>query len=88
MTAEESLRFLAHETAWWSRYQDEAESICLLVPVLVKAAGLEPMNGYEAEAFRARLREWLEAEGRIAAHGPASHPICPEPSNHGRRPSL
>lgn len=63
LTAEQSLRFLAYEASSWNRYQDEAEMLCLLLPVLVKASGLQPMNGYEAETFRRELRAWLDRPG-------------------------
>jgi hypothetical protein len=61
MNSADALRFVAHEAAW-CRNKDEAEALCLLFPALCKAAGVEPMNGYEADAFRAELKEWLRAE--------------------------
>ncbi len=61
MNAADALRFVAHEAAW-CRTKDEAEALCLLFPPLCKATGLQPMSGYEADAFRAELRDWLHAE--------------------------
>ena len=61
MTIEDALRFVAHEAAW-CRSREETEALCLLFPVLLRTLRLEPMNGYEADAFRAALKEWLSAE--------------------------
>jgi len=60
MTAEDGLRFIAYE-ADWCRTKDEAEAICLLLPPLLVVLGLEPMNGYEAEVFRAEVKAKLMA---------------------------
>jgi len=58
MTAEQALRFAAYEAAE-CRNRDACEALCLLLPPLLSALSLEPMNGYEAEAFRREFKERL-----------------------------
>ena len=59
MTSDDALRYAAHEAAW-CRSKEEAEALCLLFPPMLAALKLEPMNGYEAEQFRAEFRAWLQ----------------------------
>jgi hypothetical protein len=61
MTAEEAIRFLAHEAAW-CRDRDSSESFCLLLPGVLRALGLHPMNPHEAALFRAWLKRSLKKE--------------------------
>ena len=59
MTAEQALRFAAYEAAE-CRNRDACEALCLLLPPLLSALSLEPMNGYEADSFRIEVRCALE----------------------------
>jgi len=61
MTAEQALRFAVYEAAE-SRDRDACEALCLLFPPLLSALSLEPMNGYEAEAFRREFKQRLEVQ--------------------------
>jgi hypothetical protein len=56
MNATDSLRFLEHEASF-CRSHDSHEALCLLLPAMLRALELEPMNGYEAQAFRAELKK-------------------------------
>lgn len=56
MNPADALRFLEHEASF-CRSRDAHEALCLLVPALLRALELEPMNGYEAEQFRRELKE-------------------------------
>lgn len=58
MTAEDAIRFLEHEASY-CRERDQHEALCLLLPALLNALELEPMNGYDAGEFRAELKESL-----------------------------
>lgn len=58
MTAEAAVRFLAHEASY-CRSHDQHEALCLLLPALLRALDLQPMNGYEAEDFKHQLKEAL-----------------------------
>ena len=58
MHAEQALRFLAHEASY-CRDHDSHEALCLLIPGLLQVLDLNRMNGYEAEQFRAQLKEAL-----------------------------
>ncbi len=58
VTAEKALRFLEHEASF-CRSKDQHEALCLLLPALLQVLALERMNGYEAEQFRAQLKEAL-----------------------------
>ena len=60
MTTEDGIRFLAHEASF-CRSHDEHEALCLLLPALLKALRLRPMDGYQAKVFRQRLKEALNA---------------------------
>jgi hypothetical protein len=64
MTAEQCIRFLAHE-AEWCRCRDSAEMLCLLLPAMLRALDLRSMNGYEAESFRADFRLILDSDFRF-----------------------
>lgn len=58
MTADEAIRFLAHEAAW-CRDRDDHEAFCLLLPAVMRALRLRSMEGGEAAAFRANLKALL-----------------------------
>jgi hypothetical protein len=59
VTAENAVRFLAHQAAW-CRQLDEHEAFCLLLPGLMRALGLSTMGDEEALAFRSELKSTLE----------------------------
>lgn len=59
MNAKDALRFVEHEASW-CRDRDTAEALCLLLPPLLTAMGLEPMDSFEAEQFRRELKAWLK----------------------------
>jgi hypothetical protein len=56
MTAQDAVRFLHHEASY-CRTRDEHEALCLLLPALLRALDLPPMEGFEARAFRQELKE-------------------------------
>jgi hypothetical protein len=60
VTAEQALRFIAHEAAW-CRHRDAHEALCLLLPPLLRALSLEPMDRSEAEKFRREFKAVLAA---------------------------
>jgi hypothetical protein len=64
MTAQDALRFLNHEAAF-CRDRDAHEALCLLLPALLRACDLRPMNGYEAQAFRAQLHDLVKSDFRF-----------------------
>lgn len=64
MNVENALRFLDHE-AQRCRNRDSHEALCLLVPALLRALDLRPMNGYEAEEFRSEFRLMIEQDFRF-----------------------
>jgi uncharacterized protein (DUF2267 family) len=55
---ENAIRFLHHEASY-CRSRDQHEALCLLLPALLEVLSLDRMNGYEAEEFRARLKQEL-----------------------------
>ena len=59
LSVNDAIRFLGHEASF-CRSRDEHEAFCLLMPPLLKALGLRPMNGYEAEDFRRGFKQQLE----------------------------
>jgi hypothetical protein len=61
VTAQDAIRFLAHE-AEFCRGKDESEMLCLLHPSVVRALELPKMTGEEAARFRAELRCTLQAQ--------------------------
>lgn len=65
MTAEDALRFAAFEAAE-CRDRDAHEALCLLFPALMRTLSLEPMDGFEARAFRHELKQ------RLASHSLAN----------------
>ena len=65
MTAEDALRFLDHQAAL-CRDRDSHEALCLLLPALLKALVLRPMEGHEALAFRRKLKEQLNPNKKTA----------------------
>ena len=64
MTLENALRYLDYE-AGECRGHDAHEALCLLLPALRRAFDLQPMNGYEAGAFRSKLKQTLETDFRF-----------------------
>jgi hypothetical protein len=58
MNADDTIRFLDHE-ARACRDRDECEALCLLLPALLHAFNLRPMDDMEAAAFRFRLKQEL-----------------------------
>lgn len=58
MTAEEAIRFVAHE-APRCRDRDSAEALCLLAPALLKVTKLKPMDDLEAAAVRHQIKKEL-----------------------------
>jgi len=61
MTAEDALRFLAHQ-ARQCRDRDTHEALCLLLPALLSQLNLEPMDGFEALDFLAELKKALQTK--------------------------
>lgn len=61
MIAEDAIRFLAHE-ARVCRDRDTAEALCLLLPAMCQLLCLQPMDPYEAIAYRLRMREELREQ--------------------------
>ena len=64
MTAVGAIRFLAHE-AKECRDKDSAEALCLLLPALLRALDLPPMEEREARAFRYDFREVVQNDFRF-----------------------
>lgn len=58
MTTDDTIRFLEHE-ARTCRDRDECEALCLLLPALLHAFNLPPMDDVEATAFKHRLKQEL-----------------------------
>jgi hypothetical protein len=50
MTAEDAIRYLAHEAAQ-CRDRDAHEALCLVLPAMMKTFALPPMDAFEARAF-------------------------------------
>lgn len=63
MNAIDALRFVDHEAAL-CRDRDSAEAVCLLLPPLLTALCLEPMDSFEADAFRRELKRWVDEHPR------------------------
>jgi hypothetical protein len=59
--AEEAIRFLAHE-ARQCRDRDAAEAICLLLPTICRLLCVEPMDDYQALAYRLQMRHELREQ--------------------------
>ena len=55
MTVEQALRFAAYEASE-CRDRDADEALCLLFPPLLRVLDLEPMDDFEARAFRHELK--------------------------------
>ena len=62
MTAEQALRFVAYEASW-CRNRDASEAVCLLLPPVLRALDLSPMDSFEAERFRRELKADDSAPG-------------------------
>jgi len=60
VTAEQALRFVAYEAAW-CRDRDAGEALCLLLPPVLRALDMSPMDSFEAERFRRELKAVLAA---------------------------
>ena len=65
MTAADALRFLDHE-ARLCRDRDAHEALCLLLPALLKAVELPPMDDYEALGFHVELHRALIQTAALA----------------------
>jgi len=61
MSAEDALRFLAHQ-ARQCRDRDTHEALCLLLPALLSQLNLEPMDGFEALDFLAELKKAIQTK--------------------------
>lgn len=61
MTAEDALRFLEHQ-ARLCRDHDSHEALCLLPAAILKQFDLGPMDDFEAETFKFRLRQKLNGD--------------------------
>lgn len=61
MIPEEALRYLAHEAAR-CRDRDTAESICLLLPAMLRLMCAKPMDPFEALSFQLQLRQELREQ--------------------------
>ena len=61
MTAEEALRFLEHQ-ARLCRNRDSHEALCLLPAAIINQLRLPPMDDFEAETFKFRLRQMLNGD--------------------------
>lgn len=63
MSIESALRFLEHEARLCRELiptdRDAHEMFCLLLPAILGAFDLQPMDGREAAAFRKEFREEL-----------------------------
>jgi hypothetical protein len=58
VTPTDALRYL-HFRSLECRDRDAHEALCLLIPSILKALGLDAMDGYEADAFRHQLKTEL-----------------------------
>jgi len=74
MNVQDALRFLEHEASY-CREHDSHEALCLLLPAMLRALELEPMNGYEAEEFKRQLRQEL-SQSRPKPAAPAASESC------------
>jgi hypothetical protein len=61
MTAEEAIRYLAHE-ARMCRDRDSAEALCLLLPAMTRLLRVPAMDDFEALDFTIRFREELREQ--------------------------
>lgn len=64
MTAEDAIRWLAHE-AKRCHDRDTHESLCLTLPPILNALGLEPMHYGDALAFTVELRQSIRERARV-----------------------
>lgn len=69
MSAEDALRYVAHE-ARRCHDRDAHEALCLLLPAILAELHLPPMDGREALAFHIDLLAAIRA--RCAAKGEAA----------------
>jgi hypothetical protein len=58
VNAADALRFV-HFQSLECRTRDAHEALCLLLPAILKALDLDPMDGFEASAFRHQLKAKL-----------------------------
>ena len=65
MTPADAMRFLDHE-AVLCRNHDAHEALCLLLPALLRALELSPMDDYEALAFRIEFHNALHRTGTVS----------------------
>jgi hypothetical protein len=66
VTATDAIRFL-HREAAWCRSRDEHEALCLLLPPILAALNLEPMDYESARGFRQQLKESLDPQKNCGA---------------------
>lgn len=64
MTAEQCLQFLAHE-ARRCHDRDAHESLCLLLPSVLKVLDLSPMHYADALEFTVELREAVRERQQV-----------------------
>ena len=64
MTAEDAIRFLAHEAAR-CHSRDAHEALCLTLPAILNSLELEPMHYGDALAFTIELREHLRQRAAV-----------------------
>jgi hypothetical protein len=69
---ESALRFVEYEAQQCRERipydRDAHEMFCLLLPGLLRAFNLEPMDGWEAEAFRRKFKETLNQKNCARGH--------------------
>lgn len=72
MNAEDAIRYLAHEAERCAGLngRDEREMVVLLLPGLMKACDLPPMDDFEAAAFRRDFKARLNREPANGHHRP------------------
>jgi hypothetical protein len=61
LTAENAVRFLEHQSRA-CRDRDAHEAFCLLLPAIVQALGLPPMEDCEAAAFHFKFKQQLSGK--------------------------
>lgn len=64
MTAEDAIRYIAHEGAR-CHDRDSHEALVLLLPSILNALGLEPMNYADALAFTIELRDSVRQRAQV-----------------------
>ena len=67
MNAADALRYV-HYQSLECRTRDAHEALCLLLPAILKALDLDPMDGFEASAVRKELKENLASNNSEKKH--------------------